>query len=131
MTTLTFLDTFTDAIRLLEEVVVVALATSVQEVFACSCFLVVEPAREGSLTGADDRSHGAGVCGGGWLTFNLVRLATKSHHLSPGLGTKAAISASPVNHGCSVRCLGLEVKRRVLGKAPAVKHQRAWRSAGA
>lgn len=62
---ITFLDAFTDAIGLLEEVVVVALATAVQEVFASPCVLVVVPAWEGALAGSHQRSHSTGVCGGG------------------------------------------------------------------
>lgn len=65
---LTFLDTFTDTIGLLEEVVVVALATAIQEVFASSCALVVVPAWEGALTGSHERSHSTGICGGGEAT---------------------------------------------------------------
>lgn len=61
---LTFLDAVADAIGLLEEVVVVALATAVQEVFAFSRVLVVVPARERALTGPHHRGQSAGVCGG-------------------------------------------------------------------
>lgn len=60
--TLTFLDTITDAIGLLEEVIVVALATAVQEVFAFSCVLVVVPAWERALTGPHDWGHSTGIC---------------------------------------------------------------------
>lgn len=58
---LTFLDTFTDTIGLLEEVVVVALATAIQEVFAFSCVLVVVPAWERAFTRSHDRSHSTGI----------------------------------------------------------------------
>lgn len=53
---LTFLYTFTDTVRFLEEVVMVALATTVQEVFACSCFLVKVPAWERGLARSYDWS---------------------------------------------------------------------------
>lgn len=59
---LTFLYTFTDAVRFLEEVVMVALATAIQEVFAFSCILVVVPAWEGAFTGSDHWSCSTRVC---------------------------------------------------------------------
>lgn len=85
--TLTFLDTFTDTIRLLEEVVVVALATTIQEVFAFSCVLVVVPAWEGALTWSHDRSHSTGICGGGGgeatsYCFNLIESDQITHDFS-------------------------------------------------
>lgn len=58
---LTFSYTFTDAVGLLQEVVVVALAAAVQEVFALARALVVVPARERPFTGSDDRRRSAGV----------------------------------------------------------------------
>lgn len=64
MTTLTFLDAITDTIGLLEEVVVVALATSVQEVFAFSCILVVVPAWESALTRSHNWGRSTGICEG-------------------------------------------------------------------
>ncbi len=48
------MDTFTDTVRFLEEVVMVALATAIQEVFTFSCILVIVPAWEGAFTGSDD-----------------------------------------------------------------------------
>lgn len=44
--------TFTDTVRFLEEVVMVALATAIQEVFAFSRILVIVPAWEGAFTGS-------------------------------------------------------------------------------
>lgn len=49
---LTFLYTFTDTVRFLEEVVMVALAPAIQEVFAFSRVLVIVPAWEGAFTGS-------------------------------------------------------------------------------
>ncbi len=53
---LTFLYTFTDTVRFLEEVVMVALATTIQEVLALTRVLVIIPAREGAFTGSYDWS---------------------------------------------------------------------------
>lgn len=94
---LTFLDTFTDTIGLLEEVVVVALATAIQEVFASSCGLVVVPAWEGALTGSHERSHSTGICGGGEATGDCREsdqttqdLSIKLDHFDFGLNEKTA-----------------------------------------
>lgn len=54
---LTFLYTFTDTVRFLEEVVVVALATPVQEVFALACVLIIVPAWKCAFTGSYHRSR--------------------------------------------------------------------------
>lgn len=51
-----FLYTFADAVRFLEEIVMVALATAVQEVFAFSPIVVVVPAWKGAFTGSDNWS---------------------------------------------------------------------------
>lgn len=65
---LTFLDAITDAIGFLEEVIVVALATAVQEVFAFSCVLVIVPAWERALTRSHNWGHSTGICGGAEAT---------------------------------------------------------------
>ena len=59
---LTFLYAFTDTVRFLEEVVMVSLATAIQEVFAFSRILVVVPAWEGAFTGSDDWSCSTWIC---------------------------------------------------------------------
>lgn len=61
MQILTFLYTFTNTVRLLKEVVIVALTTAIQEVFAFSCILVIVPAGEGALTGSHNWSHSTWV----------------------------------------------------------------------
>lgn len=58
---LTFLYAFTDTVRLLEEVVVVSLAASIQEVFALSHILVVVPPWEGAFTGSHNWSSSTWV----------------------------------------------------------------------
>lgn len=55
------MNTFADAVGLLEEVVVVALAASIEKVFAFSSLLVVVPAWEGSLTGSNNWSRSTWV----------------------------------------------------------------------
>lgn len=59
---LTFLNTFNDAVGFLEEVVMVALATAVEEVLAFSCVPVVVPAREGAFTRSYNWSCRARIC---------------------------------------------------------------------
>lgn len=121
----TFLDTFTDTIGLLEEVVVVALATAIQEVFASSCGLVVVPAWEGALTGSHERSHSAGICGGGGeATTEMSEQNTQDFsftldHFDFGLNEKTA-SHSLV---CSSfeKHLDLMENKEPLEKAPVVK----------
>lgn len=58
---LTFLYTFTDTVRFLEEVVVVALATPIQEVFALAGVLIIVPAWKGAFTGSYDWSCSAWI----------------------------------------------------------------------
>lgn len=53
---LTFLNTFADTVGFLEEVVVIALATAVQKVFALSRCLVIIPTWKGAFTRSYDRS---------------------------------------------------------------------------
>lgn len=72
---LTFLYTFADAVRFLEEIVMVALATAVQEVFAFSPIVVVVPAWKGAFTGSDNWSCST------WIYNNrvIVRWKTNVH----------------------------------------------------
>lgn len=56
----TFLYAFVDTVTLLEEVVVVSLATAIEEVFALPSLPVIVPAWEGTLAGPDDRGCSAG-----------------------------------------------------------------------
>lgn len=104
MQILTFLYAFTDAIRLLEEVVMVSLTTAVQEVFAFSCILVIVPAWEGAFTGSHNWSCST------WIYSKRVRetidfLFTFDRlilHISRGLYTefRAEMIASFNQHNC-------------------------------
>ena len=60
---LTLLYAFVDTVTLLEKVVMVSLATAVEEVFALPCLSVIVPAWEGTFAGPDDRGGSAGIWG--------------------------------------------------------------------
>lgn len=100
MQILTFLYTFTDTVRLLEEVVMVALATAIQEVFAFSHILVIVPAWEGALTGSHNRSHSALIYRerdrhDQLLTFeNLILHSVAYREYRAGMMSRAMLSIS-------------------------------------
>lgn len=100
---LAFLDTITDAIGLLEEVIVVALATAVQEVFAFSCVLVVVPAWEGALTRSHHWGHSTGICGGAEAAAER-----RSHLIGRGLSRNRSLLTSAL------------MERQPLASHPAV-----------